>query len=67
MPLLEEPAVDSQAETRKRALVKELYDEIQAEAYFLWQNRGSPHGSDWIDWFAAQEKLVAEAQSPSLQ
>ena len=67
MPLLEEPAVDSQAETRKHALVNELFDEIQVEAYFRWQERGSPHGSAWIDWFTAQEKLVAEAQTPPLQ
>ena len=64
MPLLEEPAVDSQADARKRALIKELFEDIQAEAYFLWQNRGCPHGSAWIDWFTAQEKLVSEAETP---
>lgn len=64
MPFLEETAVDSQAETRKRALINELFDEIQAEAYCHWQQRGSPHGSDWIDWFTAQEKIVVEAQTP---
>ncbi len=62
MQLLEKPAVDSQADARKRALIKELFEEIQAEAYFLWQKRGAPHGSAWIDWFTAQEKLLSEAQ-----
>ncbi len=67
MQRLKEPAVDSQAETRKRALINELFDDIQAAAYCLWQDRGSPHGSDWIDWFTAQEKLIAEAQTPPLR
>ena len=67
MPVLEATAVDVQAESRKRALIEEIFDEIQAEAYFHWQKRGSPHGSAWIDWFTAQEKLVEAAQTPSLR
>ena len=65
MPVLERKAVDSQAEARKRALTRELFDEIQTEAYFLWQRRGSPHGDDWRDWFAAQNKVLSEATALS--
>jgi hypothetical protein len=28
---------------------------IAALAYQLWQERGSPHGSDWEDWFRAEQ------------
>ena len=63
MPLLEKTAVDSQAEAdvRQRALIKELFEEIRAEAYFLWQKRGSPDGDDLSDWYTAQEKVLEEA------
>ncbi len=64
---LEATAVDVQSEARKRALIEEIFDEIQAEAYFHWQERGSPHGSAWIDWFTAQEELLAAAQTPPLR
>ena len=67
MPVLEATAVDVQAESRKHALIEEIFDEIRAEAYFHWQERGSPHGSAWIDWFTAQEKLLAAAQTPPLR
>ncbi len=62
MPVLEREAVDTtQTEARKRALTRELFDEIQAEAYFLWQKRGSPNGDDWRDWFTAQKKVISRA------
>lgn len=61
MALLEKAAVDSHADERKRALIRELFEDIQAEAYFIWQNRGSPHGDDLSDWLTAEEKVLAEA------
>ncbi len=68
MPVLEATIEDAvQVEDRKRALISEVFDEIQALAYALWQERGSPHGSDWADWIAAEEKLVAAAQTPPLR
>lgn len=60
MSLPQEP-VDSLIDVRRRALIDELFDEIQAEAYSLWQKRGSPHGGDLRDWFTAEEKLLSEA------
>jgi Protein of unknown function (DUF2934) len=32
---------------------------IQARAYELWQQRGCPEGSPEVDWFAAQNELIA--------
>ena len=68
MPVLEATIEDAvQVESRKRALISELFDEIQALAHALWQERGSPHGSDWVDWYAAEEHIVAAAQTPPLR
>jgi hypothetical protein len=30
---------------------------IAETAYYLWEKRGRPHGSDWADWIEA-EKIV---------
>ncbi len=35
--------------------------DIEAAAYYLWQQRGCPLGSDQEDWFRA-ESLLKEAQ-----
>ncbi len=32
---------------------------IRERAYFLWLERGSPHGADGDDWFTAQQELQA--------
>jgi hypothetical protein len=32
--------------------------QIQTAAYFLWQRRGSRHGRDIEDWFAAEQDLL---------
>jgi len=63
MPPSRKKAGDSRAEARKQAFTKEQFDEIQTEAYYLWQKRGCPHGSAWIDWFMAQEKLLAAQEA----
>jgi hypothetical protein len=36
-----------------------LLHALQLEgAYFRWLDRGSPHGDDWADWFAAGRDLI---------
>lgn len=54
-------AADPRAKSRKQAIVRELCDDIRTEAYYLWQKRGCPHGSAWIDWFRAEEKVISAA------
>ena len=61
MSLRSKQAVDNQADTRKRAFTRELFEEVQTEAYFLWQKRGSRHGDEVSDWLAAEENLVSRA------
>lgn len=36
---------------------KSLEERIRERAYYLWLERGCPHGEDWEHWFAAQQQL----------
>jgi hypothetical protein len=47
-------------------------DHIRVRAYYLWLDRGCPHGADGQDWFAAQQQqltattlAVTEAPAPT--
>lgn len=42
-----------------------LEDWIRERAYYLWLNRGCPHGEDWRDWFLAKAQLETESGPPS--
>ena len=33
-------------------------DHIRVRAYYLWLDRGCPHGADGQDWFAAQQQQL---------
>lgn len=41
-----------------RALAS-LEDRIRERAYYLWIERGCPHGEDWEHWFTAKKQLSA--------
>jgi hypothetical protein len=34
---------------------------ITLHAYYLWQGRGQPIGTDWDDWLEAERQLAASA------
>lgn len=35
----------------------ELFSKIQKRAYELYKKRGFTHGSDWTDWFEAEQQV----------
>jgi len=37
------------------------FEQIQRRAYELFVGRGATHGSDWADWFEAEQELIATA------
>jgi len=34
------------------------FEQVQRRAYELFVARGATHGSDWADWFAAEQELI---------
>ena len=49
---------DIEEKPSNTALPKEPQEnEIAVAAYYLWENRGCPIGSDQDDWFRAEEEL----------
>ncbi|MEO8098546.1 MAG: DUF2934 domain-containing protein [Acidobacteriota bacterium] len=38
-------------------------NEIATKAYYLWEDRGRPHGSPEADWFRAQTELAPLSES----
>lgn len=58
---MEESSSAKKANPDLEALLAELEQQrIAAVAYFLWQQRGCPHGSSEEDWFQAKQ-LIREA------
>ena len=45
-------------ESAEETLAQLTYEEIQARAYELWQQRGCPMGSPEVDWFAAETEIL---------
>ena len=36
------------------------HQDIELRAYRLWENRGKPWGEPEVDWFKAEEELIAD-------
>jgi hypothetical protein len=37
------------------------FEQVQRRAYELFEGRGGTHGSDWADWFAAEQELTGNS------
>ena len=54
---------DGRAEEPRRAGSLPTHQEIAELAYFHWEARGRPHGSDGEDWLRAERELVARREA----
>jgi hypothetical protein len=55
--LAERSSEPSESVAKIVALDPENHDDVAFLAYRLWQERGSPFGSDQEDWFRAENEL----------
>ena len=53
---------DSRAEEPVRVASAPTHREIAELAYFHWEARGRPHGSDHEDWLRAERELLARRE-----